>query len=262
MSGADPTTPCGVRPDPVPGRTETGFVTDLMADMRGKVASYLARTGMPEEDFGKLALGRPDFVERLGVQRSMTLNTADRLLRFMGEAPIGPAFRREVEAFLDVTGLRPARFGIDTAGVPDFVDIIRTRGTVRLRRVDLVRAHMRRIADSSQRTVIAGMLQDGGQSSSVVAARPVPQRGSESGEASGASAADTDTGGPPRDRRREFLDTGEAAALLGISGWTLSKYRRGGAGPAYHRYGRKIVYAYTDLLSWALAKRQTTGESD
>ena len=237
-------------------------MTDLMADMRGKVATYLARTGMPEEDFGKLALGRPDFVERLGEQRSMTLNTADRLLRFMGEAPIGPAFRREVEAFLEVTGIRPARFGIDAAGVPDFVDIVRTRGTVRLRRVDLVRAHMRRIADSSQRTVIAGMLEDRGECSSAVAASPAPQRGSESGGASRTSGADTDTDGPSRDRRREFLDTSEAAALLGLSGWTLSKYRKGGAGPAYHRYGRKILYAYTDLLSWALAKRQTTGESD
>lgn len=262
MSGADPTAPCGEEPNPVLGRTETGLVTDLMADMRGKVAAYLARTGIPEEDFGKLALGRPDFVERLGVQRSMTLNTADRVLRFMGEAPIGPAFRREVEAFLEVTGIRPARFGIDATGVPDFVDIVRTRGTVRLGRVDLVRAHMRRIADSSQRTVIAGMLQDGGQCSSVVAASHVPQRGSENAEASRVSATDKDAGGSPRDRRQTLLDTREAAALLGLSGWTLRKYRQNGTGPAYHRFGRKFFYAYTDLLSWAMARRHTTRESD
>ena len=141
-----------------------------MADIRDKVAAYLARTGMPEEEFGKLALGRADFVERLAVQRRMTLDTADRLLRFMGEAPIGPEFVREVEAFLEVTGIRPVRFGIDATGEPSFVKVIRTRGTTRLGTVDLVRAHMRRTADTTQRTVIAGMLEDGGQRSSAVAA--------------------------------------------------------------------------------------------
>ena len=233
-----------------------------MADMRGKVAAYLARTGMPEEEFGKLALGRPNFVERLGVQRSMTLNTADRLLRFMGEAPIGPAFRREVEAFLEVTGIRPARFGMDVAGVPNFVDVLRTKGTARLGTVDLVRAHMRRTADTSQRAVIAGMLEDGGQSSSVVAASPVPQRDSTSGEASRESDAVTDAHGPPERHRREFLTTDEAAALLGVSRKMLSRFRAAGTGPAYHTFGHKIAYAYTDLLSWALTKRQTTRESE
>jgi len=262
LSCADPTAPRGGQADPVSGRTETGFVTDLMADMRSKVAAYLARTGMPEEEFGKLALGRPDFVERLGVQRSMTLNTADRLLRFMGEAPIGPAFRREVEAFLEVTGIRPARFGVDASGEPSFVDVIRSRGTTRLRRVDLVRAHMRRTADTAQRTVITGMIEEGGQCSSVVAASPMPQRESKSREVSRASDADTDADGPQEHHRREFLDTNEAAALLGLSGGTLSRYRQKGTGPAYHRFGRKIVYAYTDLLSWALTRRHITRESD
>ena len=148
-----------------------------MADIRDKVAAYLARTGMPEEEFGKLALGRADFVKRLAVQRRMTLDTADRLLRFMGEAPIGPEFVREVEVFLEVTGIRPARFGIDATGEPNFVKVIRTRGTTRLGTVDLVRAHMRRTADTTQRTVIAGMLEDGGRRSSAVAAGTVSQRG-------------------------------------------------------------------------------------
>ena len=114
----------------------------------------------------------------------MTLDTADRLLGFMGEAPVGPVFVREVEGFLEVTGIRPARFGIDVVGVPSFVKVIRTRGTTRLGTVDLVRAHMRRTADTSQRTVIAGMLEDGGQNSSVVTVSQVPQHESKSGEAS------------------------------------------------------------------------------
>ena len=81
------------------------------------------------------------------MQRYMTPNTADRLLRFMGEAPTGPAFRSEIEAFLEVAGIRPARFAIDVAGDPGFVDVIRSRRTTRLGRVDLVCAHILRVCD-------------------------------------------------------------------------------------------------------------------
>lgn len=233
-----------------------------MADIRDKVAAYLARTGMPEEEFGKLALGRANFVERLAVQRRMTLDTADRLLRFMGEAPIGPEFVREVEAFLKVTGMRPVRFGIDATGEPSFVKVIRTRGTTRLGTVDLVRAHMRRTADTTQRTVIAGMLKDGGQRSSAVAAGTMPQRESEGVDDSQVSGADTDAEGPSDPLRRNFLTTHEAAAVLGVSVEMLSRFRAAGTGPAYHRFGYEVTYAYTDLLSWALERRQTTRESD
>ena len=65
-------------------------MTTLTDDIRAKVSAFLERTGMPDEQFGKLALGRPQFVERLAVQQTMTLETADRLFRFLGEAPIGP----------------------------------------------------------------------------------------------------------------------------------------------------------------------------
>ena len=202
-----------------------------MADVRDKVAAYLARTGMPEREFGKLALGRADFVEQLPVQRRMTLDTADRLLRFMGEEPIGPEFVREVEAFLEVTGIRPARFGMDATGEPSFVKVIRTRGTTRLGTVDLVRAHMRRTADTKQRSVIEGMLDDGGQRSSVVAAGAVPQRDSEGVEESQVSGADTDAEGPAEPHRREFLTTDEAAVVLGVSAKMLSRFRAAGTGP-------------------------------
>ena len=75
-------------------------MTALRAEIRRKVSAYLEGTAMADEEFGKRALGRPDFVERPGVQRSMTLSTADRLLRFMGEAPIGASADARLKPFL------------------------------------------------------------------------------------------------------------------------------------------------------------------
>ena len=46
----------------------------------------------------------------------MRLGTADRVLVFMGLAPLGPAFRHEVEAFLEVTGTKASVLGEEAAG--------------------------------------------------------------------------------------------------------------------------------------------------
>ena len=235
-------------------------MTDLMADIRAKVSDYLARTGMAAEEFGRRALGRPEFVGRLDVQRTMTIKTADRVLHFMGEAPIGPTFRREVDTFLEVTGTRPERFGIDAVGAPWFVQSLRTEESARLTAVQQAREYMDRTVDPSQRAVIAGMLEDGGESTFRAAANPVSQAEKKKGKASGES--DTDAEDPPAHHRREFLDTSEAAALLGLARRTLVRYRAKGVGPAYHRFHGRIVYTRTDLMSWALGKRQTTRESD
>lgn len=54
---------------------------------------------MSEEQFGQTVLGDPKFVLGLDKGRSMRLDAADRVLRFMGEFAIGPRFRREIEAF-------------------------------------------------------------------------------------------------------------------------------------------------------------------
>ena len=118
------------------------FVTTLTDDIRAKVSAYLKRAGMPDEEFGKLALGRPQFVEKFAGQQTMTLETADRLLRFLGEPPIDPVFRREVEALLEVTAIRPAKLGTEAAGYPWFVGTLKERGSARLSAVERVRAWM------------------------------------------------------------------------------------------------------------------------
>lgn len=148
-------------------------MTDLMADIRAKCSTYLERTGMPEEEFGKRVLGRPDFVERLAMQRTMTLKTADRLLGFLGDAPIGPVFRREVEAFLDVTGTRAIGFGTDAAGYPWFVDALGDGAMTRLSAVERVRAWMVDAATLSERAVIAQMLKDTGSTTVIHGASTV-----------------------------------------------------------------------------------------
>ena len=104
------------------------------------------------------------------------------------------------------------------------------------------------------------MLEDGGESTFGAVANPVSQAERKKGKASRVS--DTDAEDPPARHRRELLDTAEAAALLGLARRTLVRYRAKVVGPAYHRFHGKIVYTRTDLMSWALARRQTTRESD
>ena len=44
--------------------------------------------------------------------REPRLDTADKVLAFMGEAPVGPAFRAEVDGFVAVTRTKPYVLGL------------------------------------------------------------------------------------------------------------------------------------------------------
>ena len=79
---------------------ERGFVTTLTDDIRAKVSAFSSAPACPTKQFGKLALGRPQFVENLAGQQTMTLKTADRLLQFLGEAPIAPSSDARSKPFL------------------------------------------------------------------------------------------------------------------------------------------------------------------
>jgi hypothetical protein len=48
-----------------------------------------------------------------------------------------------------------------------------------------------------------------------------------------------------------YVRTMEAARLLGISPRTLEKYRCHGSGPTFRKLGGRVVYAITDLETWA-----------
>jgi hypothetical protein len=55
-----------------------------------------------------------------------------------------------------------------------------------------------------------------------------------------------------------FLNAGEAAAWLRVSGVTLARWRIQGRGPAFRKFGRRVVYSKSDLLSWADAQSRAS----
>jgi hypothetical protein len=48
-----------------------------------------------------------------------------------------------------------------------------------------------------------------------------------------------------------YLNNAEAAAYLRLSPRTLEKQRVLGGGPRFHKFGRRVLYAVTDLDAWA-----------
>ena len=59
-----------------------------------------------------------------------------------------------------------------------------------------------------------------------------------------------------------FLDTQQAALLLGLSAKTLARYRVTGEGPVYHRFGNRIRYLREDLKAWWEKHRHTSTSDD
>ena len=58
-----------------------------------------------------------------------------------------------------------------------------------------------------------------------------------------------------------FLTAPEAGAFLEMSHKTLDGYRVGGGGPAFHRFGNRVVYARFDLEAWVRARRRRRGST-
>ena len=55
---------------------------------------------------------------------------------------------------------------------------------------------------------------------------------------------------------RRYLDTGAAAAYVGLSPDTLNRMRVEGAGPRYAKLGRRVVYALHRLDLWMEARER------
>jgi Helix-turn-helix domain len=65
----------------------------------------------------------------------------------------------------------------------------------------------------------------------------------------------------PTEQPITFLNAREAAMWLRVSPITLGRWRIEGCGPPFRKFGRRVVYARADLLSWAEAqKRSSTSE--
>ncbi|MDE0048734.1 MAG: helix-turn-helix domain-containing protein [Rhodospirillales bacterium] len=212
-------------------------MANLDQDFRDLLDAFLVRSGTSGRRFGLEALNDPGFVASLRKGRQLGLRTTDRLLAFMGFAPLGPAFRREVEAFLGETGTKGYVLGEFVLNDPSFVDRLRRGASFRLATVERVRAWM------------AGEASDPARAAMRAAVAGVPLLG-------GGDDCAQQHGDPTMNELDDpFLSTRRAAAVLGLSPRTLDRYRASGDGPAYHRFGARIVYRRADLHDWAAARR-------
>lgn len=95
-------------------------MTTLDGEFKHAIADYLERSGTSLRKLCELALDDPGFLAEMKRGHSPRLDVVDRMLGFMGISPIGPRFRREVEAFLIVARVRtgPTTLGIKAVGNP------------------------------------------------------------------------------------------------------------------------------------------------
>ena len=229
----------------------------LDENVRRLVRAFLAHSPLGDEEFGQLVLGDPKFVANLDNGRPLTLQFADRLLRFMGEPPIGPTFRSEVAAYLTVTGTRGSSFGEKAVGNSSFMSKLKRGVSPSLHDVQKARTWIRKTTNDEQRAAIATAIADDGQPGRVFFSDPTEIQALVEGPATTAAGDDQ-----PLDRTlpdpelKVFLTASEAATLLRLSRRTLDGYRSIGAGPAYHVFGNRVVYSRADLLTWAWTKRR------
>ena len=249
-------------------------MNDLTQQFRDAVAAHLARERMSASRLGALALGDPSFVSRLRRGRVPNLSTVDRVLLRMGMAPLGPAFRSEVDAFLRITGTKEYMLGAEAAGDPSFVSRLRRGTSPRLDTVHRVREWMAAHGAAVGWEPVANRL---GEPFPMAAGRapgrpenPRPDgagKGGGGGHRKNPIQIETEGGGSDsmKDRHEnpKYLDTREAADFLGLSNRTLDRYRVTGEGPVFHKFGRRIRYALADLEAWAGARRvRSTAEAD
>ena len=61
---------------------------------------------------------------------------------------------------------------------------------------------------------------------------------------------------------KNYLNTHQAAVLLGLSAKTLSRYRVSGTGPVFLRFGGRVRYLREDLQAWAVSRRRASTADD
>ena len=207
------------------------------------VEAWCAGNGMSEGAFGAAVYRDRGFVASLRGGRSPRLGTVDRALAVMGEPPAGPAFRREVEAFLAVTGVKRSLLGREATGNPTFVAQLLGGVSPKLATVEAVRASMKSHASPAEWREVRARA---GAMPAILTGAPLPSPDPP------ARPAYRDPG-PDRLEGRH-VDTREAAERLGLSPGTLARYRITGAGPCYYRFGGCVRYTETDLEAWAAGR--------
>jgi hypothetical protein len=62
----------------------------------------------------------------------------------------------------------------------------------------------------------------------------------------------------PAPDRDGFASQKTVADFLGLSERTMERLRLEGRGPAFHKFGRRVMYGWQDILAWADAQRRTS----
>lgn len=204
--------------------------------------------------FGKAALGDPGLVSSLRRGRSPRVSTVDRVLGFMGDSPLGPAFLGEVEAYLSVTGMKRSVLGARAVGNPSFVAQLYRGVSPTLRSVHRVRRWMMANATAAQWRRIVRRAPPMPKWLSERPARwsfPFGGAGTESDDHAAAvrKVSEGGYGGG-------CLDTREAAAWAGLKPGTLATYRVRDGGPPFLRLGGLVRYTLEDLEAWLAGRRR------
>ncbi|MDE0350535.1 MAG: helix-turn-helix domain-containing protein, partial [Gammaproteobacteria bacterium] len=143
--------------------------------------------------------------------------------------------------------------GLGATGNPSFVAQLRNGLSPTLATVGAVRAWMASQASADEWQQIRA--RTGAMPRFMTAAPPPtpgpPARSRENGSGDGRP--------PPCGKNPAFMDTREAAALVGLSPRTLDTYRCTGAGPRYYRLGGSVRYRETDLAAWDAGRRRRKG---
>ena len=215
--------------------------------LRRSIALWRARRGISARRFGVGALGIPGFVGLQARGRPLRVDTADRVLTFMGYPPLGPLLRAEVEAFLAVSGTKVSILGEEAVGNPSFVGRLRRGVSPYLATFDRVRAWMAANATEEEIRTIRKRLAN--------LSDPFDGKW----DAAGVPSEGTGVAGDVDELANEnYLKTREAAAWLGLSPKTLERYRVSGEGPDFHKFGARVRYLLEDLEKWASARRWTS----
>ena len=208
--------------------------------LKNSIDGFLARRGMSRSRFGLETAGNPSLVARIAAGRVIRLDSADRILAYMGKEPFGPAFRREVEAFIAITGTKASLLGHEAVGDPSFARRLRHGASPSLDTCDRVSAWMESQSSEAERLAVRATVE--------ICVPAVPAGSGKQREAE-------------MDDDAIYMGTRELAALLGLSPRTLDRYRVSGGGPKFYKFGNRVRYARADVEAWA-AERRYSSTSD
>ena len=231
-------------------------MTSLETNFRDFVLAFLRRSSLNDTKFGRDAAGHDEFVTNLRKGAVPMMDTADRVLRFMDEPEIGPAFRAEIAAFLVVTGTKGTALGQLALRDQSFLHRLNAGASPRLDTVRKVRAWMRETASYGERAAIAQAIADPDVPDPVLNPDPGAVNALVEGRPRAGGSGEDLAGQSSRAIEEKILLTpAEAAAIVNLKPLTLSRFRAVGGGPTYCKLGTHVRYFRADLLAWAWARR-------